>query len=804
VIYPGDFEEKVGFDVIRRMLKEKCLGSAGKLRIDKIAFSDDFGTIQPEIEITGEFREMLITSPGFPMTEYDDLSDEIFRIHTAGTYLLPETLLQLRHSLQIISDVIHFIRSLDSNSFPKITDLTADVFADTRILQEISRIMNEHGEIRDNASEKLNTIRKSITSLKSQIDKRIAQSLSQAKTQGWISDESNITVRNGRLVIPVPASNKRRIKGFIHDQSATGQTVYIEPAEVFELNNDIRQLELSEQQEIIKILMQFADFLRPNLPGILDSFIFLGHIDFLRSKASFALETGATKPLFANNAKIDWLEARHPLLLLSHKKLNKSVVPLDIKLDEEGRILIISGPNAGGKSVCLKTTGLLQYMLQCGLLVPLRETSEMGIFRDIFIDIGDQQSIDNDLSTYSSHLINIKNLLEFASERTLFLIDEFGAGTEPQSGGAIAESVLEALNEKKAFGVVTTHYANLKLQAAKGNGMINGAMLFDTRKLKPLYKLSIGKPGSSFAFEIAANIDFPTEILAGATEKAGTSKLDYDKLIQELDNEREALLLKEKQLQRADELLSSLIKKYEKLQSDLETNQKSILENARTEAKRLIEGSNSLIEKTIREIRQSQADKSKTKQLRLEMQEQAEKLQKPVPGIAKTVNIPEPEPVVKSNPEIGDPVKIEGQSEIGEIEELSTVDALVAFKTVKLRVPLQKLIALEKTAGQTKAKKSFDYRYHNIVNDINARLANFKLNIDVRGHRGEEAVTLVQRYVDEALLLNVPEVSILHGKGNGILRRMIRDCLQSVPEVRSMNDEILERGGAGITVVRFR
>lgn len=806
MIYPGDFEQKIGFDIIRRMLKERCLGLPGKLLADGIAFSAEYPVIRSELEITGEFREMLITSPGFPINEYDDLSSELHRIHTAGTYLLPENLMQLRHSLTIVNDVIHFFRTLDSSSFPNIAGLTADVFVDLRIIQEINRIMNEHGEIRDNASEKLLTIRKSIAGIKSQIDRRIAQSLTQAKTQGWISDESNITLRNGRLVIPVPAANKRRIKGFIHDQSATGQTVFIEPAEVFELNNDIRQLELSEQQEIIRILLQFTDYLRPYLSGIIESFAFLGHIDFLRAKAVFALETGGTKPLFTSKQKIDWLEARHPLLLMSHKKLNKPVIPLDIGLDETNRILIISGPNAGGKSVCLKTVGLLQYMLQCGLLVPVRETSEMGVFANIFIDIGDQQSIDNDLSTYSSHLINIKNLLEFAGSNTLFLIDEFGAGTEPQSGGAIAETVLEVLNAKKAFGVVTTHYANLKLLASKGNGIINGAMLFDTRKLKPLYKLNIGKPGSSFAFEIAANIDFPAEILSGAAEKAGTSKLDYDKLIQELDNEREEILLKEKQLQRADELLSSLISKYEKQQLDLEAKRKLILENAQAEAKRLVEGSNSLIENTIREIRQSQAEKSKTRQLRVEMQEKAEELQETVNQISNTVkNVePETEPVIKLNPEIGDPVRIEGQSEIGEIEELSVSDALVAFKTVKLRVPLQRLVALEKPAGQQKTKKSFDYRYHNIINDINARLANFKLSIDVRGYRGEEAVTLIQRYVDEALLLNVPEVSILHGKGNGILRRMIREYLQSVHEVRTMSDEILERGGAGITVVRFR
>ncbi|HNX43605.1 MAG TPA: Smr/MutS family protein [Bacteroidales bacterium] len=808
MIYPGNFEEKIGFDVIRGLLKDKCLGPAGKRLIDAITFATRFQDIDPELLVTGEFRELLLTVPGFPMSDYLDLDEELQRIRTAGTFLIPENLVQLRHSLSVVSDVLNFIRSLDSYSFPATIRLAEDVFVDGRIISEINRILNEQGEIRDNASEKLFSVRKSIVSLRSQIDRRIAQSLTQAKTQSWISEEAQITIRNGRLVIPVPAANKRRIKGFIHDQSATGQTVYIEPADVFELNNDIRQLELSEQQEIVRILIQFTDFLRPGLDNISIAFDFLGRVDFLRAKAVFALETGGTKPFFRNDRKIDWIEARHPLLFLSHKRLNKPVIPLDIRLDEENRILIISGPNAGGKSVCLKTVGLLQYMLQCGLLVPMKETSETGVFTDLFIDIGDQQSIDNDLSTYSSHLINIKNLLSFAGKSSLFLIDEFGAGTEPQSGGAIAETVIESLNQKMAFGVVTTHYANLKLLASKGSGIVNGAMLFDTRKMKPLFKLSIGKPGSSFAFEIASNIDFPAEILSKAIEKAGTSKLNYDKLIQGLENERAEISLKEKQLQHADDLLASLISKYETLKSDLEKKRKSILEDAQAEARHMIADSNTLIEKTIREIRQSQAEKSKTRQLRQEITEMAAKLETDASpdreSIPATAPESQPEPVVKAFPEIGDPVKIEGQSEIGEIEEMTSADALVAFRTVKLRVPLNRLIPFEKTGDKPKGKSAYDYRYHNIVNEINARLANFRLSIDVRGHRGDEAVALVQKYIDEAILLNVPEVSILHGKGNGVLRRMIRDYLHTVSEVRQMTDESLERGGAGITVVRFR
>ncbi len=808
MIYPGNFEEKIGFDVLRNLLMQKCLGEAGRKRVQEISFSSDFDLIKQKLSLLGEFREMLITVPGFPMSDYDDLDNELARIRTAGTYMFAETILQLRHSLTVTAEILHFVRSTDAASFPNILQLCDGIYADERVLAEITRIMNDHGEIRDTASEKLFTIRKSIAGLKSQIDRRIAQSLSQAKTQGWISDEANITIRNGRLVIPVPAANKKRVKGFIHDQSATGQTVYIEPAEVFEMNNDIRQFELSEQQEIIRILTQFTDLIRPSIPQLLAMTEFIGQVDFLRASTMFALETGSVKPLISGNQVIDWKDARHPLLLLSHKRQNKTVVPLDISLNGDNRILVISGPNAGGKSVCLKTVGLLQYMLQCGLLIPVRETSEAGIFSNIFIDIGDQQSIDNDLSTYSSHLINVKNLLSFAGKETLFLIDEFGAGTEPQSGGAIAETVLERLNDQKAYGVVTTHYANLKVLAAKSPGMINGAMMFDTRRMQPLFKLVAGKPGSSFAFEIAANIQFPGEILSAASEKAGTSQLNYDKLMQELENERIEIALKEKQLQRADELLASMINKYNTLNTELEHKKKLIIENARSEAQRIIGESNTLIEKTIRDIKQVQAEKARTRKIRLDMQSKAEELiiqgedtKTPIPDIYSEDNH---EVIKNASPDVGDTVKIIGQSEIGNIEELGANEALVAFNTVKLRVPLSKLVVLTGEGKLRGSGKPYDYKYHKIVNDINARLANFKLSIDVRGYRGEEAVALIQKYIDEAILLNVSEVSILHGKGNGILRRMIRDYLHSVPEVRQMNDEILERGGAGITVVRFK
>jgi DNA mismatch repair protein MutS2 len=536
-----------------------------------------------------------------------------------------------------------------------------------------------------------------------------------------------------------------------------------------------------------------------------DSIDFLGRLDFLRAKALLAIETGSMRPVLYHRQSFNWLQARHPLLMLSLKKQKREIVPSDITLDENHRILIISGPNAGGKSVLLKTVGLLQYMLQCGLLIPVLDTSEAGIFEHLFIDIGDQQSIENDLSTYSSHLLNIKKLLEYADKKTLFLIDEFGAGTEPQSGGAIAEAVLETLNEKKAYGVVTTHYANLKLLASNHSGFINGAMLYDTRHMKPLFILRAGKPGSSFAFEIALNIAFPKEVLEKAGHKVGHAKLDFDKQMQDLEAEKLELSQKEKQLQQADEMLSGLINRYTTLKADLDRKQKEILEKAKLEAQSILNKSNQIIEKTIREIKQSQADALLTKQLRTEIKKFAEQVSEPplTETATEKEEIPVPEtasgsPVVK-----GSRVRMIGQHETGEVTEISGNEATVAFNTVILRVKTENL---EAVSSNTPVKKAVNrgVAYQNMVNDMNARMANFRLTIDVRGKRADETESLIQRYIDEAVMLHVSEVSILHGKGNGILRSVIRNYLSGLPEVKHLSDASLETGGSGITHVTLK
>ena len=805
MISPANFEEKTGFDAIRRMLNGYCLGEGGKSRVAGISFNNNSEELNKELDLTEEFRTLLLTVFGYPATEYFNLEEELNRIIIPGTFLPAESLMLLRTSYSGYCNCKTFISDTSANIFPRLHTLISGQTIEPGIISGINRVLDNEGNIRDNASPALLEIRKSLSRMIHMIDKKIAQALTQAKLDKYVPADTEIAIRDGHAVIPVNSSNKRKISGVIIDESATGQTSYIEPTEVFELRNSIRELELAERREIVKILIELADELRPYIQILKESLDFLGRLDFLRAKSLLAIETGSLKPVLHEQQSFNWIQARHPLLMLSLKKQKREIIPSDIALDGNNRILIISGPNAGGKSVLLKTVGLLQYMLQCGLLIPVLDTSEAGIFDHLFIDIGDQQSIENDLSTYSSHLLNIKNLLDIANQSTLFLIDEFGAGTEPQSGGAIAEAVLETLNDKKAYGVVTTHYANLKLLASNHPGFINGAMLYDTKNMKPLFMLKTGRPGSSFAFEIALNISFPKEVLALAGEKIGHGKLDFDKQMQDLEAEKLELNRKEKQLQQADEMLSGLIGRYNSLKEELDSKKKEILDKASTEAQSILNKSNQIIEKTIREIKQSQADATRTKQLRTEIKEFTEQI----------VNIPfiEPEPEQQETetpePAIGKPVlkgsrvRMKGQHESGEVVDIHGSEATVAFNTVTLKVRTNNLEVLQ---ANTPVKKSVNrgIAYQNMVNDMNARMANFRITIDVRGKRADETETLIQRYIDEAIMLHVSEVSILHGKGNGVLRSVIRNYLSGIPEVKQFEDASLETGGSGITQVTLK
>jgi DNA mismatch repair protein MutS2 len=812
MIYPDNFEQKTGFDQVRKMLAERCISSLGRKWVEKMRFSSSHSLLQTLLDQTEEFRLMIITHENYPSGGFYDPMQVFERIKLEGTYPEPEELVEIRSSLATITDMIRFLQSKkteESLKYPSLHKLTENIYIDPAIVKEIDRIIDEKGEVRSNASAKLSEIRRNRSQLESQALRRINQLFAQAKKEGWIDSNSELALRNGRQVIPVPAAFKRKIKGFVHDQSTTGQTVFLEPEEVFETNNEIRQLELDERREIIRILKELADFMRPWLPQLTDAYLFLGKIDFIRAKAMLAVELQSQRPQLHNKPIINWVRARHPLLYLSFKPQKKHVEPLSLELSSPKTIIVISGPNAGGKSVCLKTVGLIQYMLQCGLLIPVEDHSDAGIFQDIMIDIGDEQSIENDLSTYSSHLANMRQFLRSCNPKSLFLIDEFGAGTEPRLGGAIAEAILIELSKKNSYGVVTTHYANLKILAGKDPGIVNGSMLFDTQNMRPLYRLKSGNPGSSFAFEIARSMGLPSEILKSAEKIAGSEHIDFDRQLQDLELKKMELDDKERQLRAGDSFLAEMIEKYQKLNDELESRKGDIVQQAKVDAKKILAESNRMIEKTIKEIRESSADKEKTRNLRENLQayskqfsdvdnqvsesrtqkkkklKQAEKSSKPEI---------EPGPVL-----LGDYVRIKGQETPGEVIEVTSKEALVAFGSVQMKISLQKLEKLsKKSIKQTERSVKVRYDF-----DINEKAAEFNPNLDVRGQRAQEALLKVRRFVDDAILLGTRNLKVVHGTGDGILREALRDYLRTIPEVKRARDEHPDRGGAGCTLIEI-
>jgi len=802
MIYPARFEEKIGFDKIRELISAECISPMGIRFVNKIRFSSNAEAIVKMLEQTVEFKQILQFGKPFPSSDFFDMREILRGIQTPGSYIEKEALFDLRTSLRTISEVLTYIDKLNHHDFPQLKLLTEELFFPTDVLKSADTIIDDKGEIKDNASDKLYDIRKQIVSRQRQVLKATKKAFEVAKKSGWIPENAEITVRNGRAVIPVKASDKRALHGLIHDESATGQTVFVEPGESFEINNQIRELENEERREIIKILTRFTDLLRPHLNDLFQLYRFLGLIDFIRAKAITAIKTEGHKPIVSSKKQLLLNEAKHPLLLLAHKAQNKVVVPLDLTLNTENRILVISGPNAGGKSVCLKTIGLLQYMLQCGLLIPVKEDSELFLFHRLFIDIGDEQSLENDLSTYSSHLLNMKYFLRNANENTLFLIDEFGTGTEPQLGGAIAASVLEELNKKSAFGVVTTHYTNLKIAAEKNKGMINGAMLFDSKEMQPLYKLQTGKPGSSFTFEIARKIGFPKYVLQKARQKSGKKAVSFDQQLQQLELEKLKIEKKEKQLNTTEEKLAAALEKYEGLKQNLEKSKKSILEQANQKALEIIESSNKAIEKTIREIKEGKADKIITKAAREKLTEEKNRLKKPKQHHKANKSPDSSVDIETSRLSPGDWVQIKDMDVVGELISIDGEDALVNVNNVRLRTTAAKL---EKSNNKPKAHAtSFKSSQRGIMHEINKKVTNFNLSIDLRGKRADETMSILKKYIDDAILLNIKEVSILHGKGYGILRDIIREYLQSVDEVQHFGDAPLDMGGSGITRVRFK
>lgn len=810
-IYPANFEEKTGFDKIREMLLERCYSTLGENEVRKIKFNTSKDQIKCLLNHTEEFRQIILAGKNFPGANYYDPTDVFKQLRPADTFAEPEILLELKLSLETIIKIMDFLaRAHDDGKleYPWLAQLTGGLEVDKDLPSQINALIDEQAIVRGNASPALAKIRKEQLDLGKKALQRINSILSEGKAQGWIKKDAELALRNGRQVIPVAVAFKRKVRGFIHDHSATGQTAFLEPEEVFELNNRIRELAMEERQEIIRLLKAFADILRPMIPALKQGYDMLGHVDAIRAKASLALDMEAMKPQLKDQAQLKWVNAKHPLLYLAYKKQNKHVEPLTIELNYEDRILVISGPNAGGKSVCLKTCGLLQYMLQCGLLVPMDNYSEAGIFQHLFIDIGDEQSLENDLSTYSSHLLNMKYLLAHANQGTFFLIDEFGSGTEPRIGGAIAEAILEELNAKKAMGVVTTHYTKLKLMAGKHPGMLNGSMLFDSKQMKPLYRLKTGIPGSSFAFEIARSIGLSDALLEKAGSLSGDHDLDFDIQLQDLEAKKTELEAKEKQLRHADDFLSEMIEKYERLRDELQERKNEILLEARREAKQILSGTNKMIENTIRVIKEAQAGKEQTRKARRHLEDftiaQEEKLAKiPLPAAGKKARKKQAKPDIDLDPSpirVGDIVKVKDQDTPGEVAKISGGKAMVVFGSIQLRIAINELVKLKKSSNRMSAARkpgtpsSFD---------INARAAAFKPEIDLRGEKVDQALHKLQAHIDDAYLLGVPQIRILHGKGDGILRPAIRNFLQNIPHVHRYRDEHPDRGGAGITIVDF-
>ncbi|MDR0333285.1 MAG: endonuclease MutS2 [Dysgonamonadaceae bacterium] len=804
MIYPDNFEQKIEFFKIRQLVSDHCLSSLGRDKTAEMQFSQTFEEVDVWLSQVDEFAHILQEEDNFPSDHFYDVRPMLKHIRVEGSWIGLTVLFELRRSLQTIHNIIAFLLRDDEKEpkYPHLFDLAENVIIYPEITKRIDAILDSFGQIKDNASPRLSEIRRELTSTFNGISKSLNAILRKAQAEGFVEKDVSPSMRDGRLVIPVNPSFKRKIKGIVHDESTSGKTVYIEPSEVVEANNRIRELENEERREITKILIDFTTYIRPFLPSLLESYNFLAEIDFIRAKAKFALQINAIRPSIENKQQIDWVQAVHPLLFLSLKKQNRKIVPLDITLENENRILIISGPNAGGKSVCLKTVGLLQYMMQCGLLIPLRENSRVGFFNDIFIDIGDEQSIENDLSTYSSHLLNMKFFVKNCTEHSLLLIDEFGSGTEPQIGAAIAEALLDKFNQRKSFGVITTHYQNLKHFANENAGVTNGAMLYDRHEMQPLFRLSIGNPGSSFAVEIARKIGLPEDVITQASETVGSDYINMDKYLQDISRDKRYWEQKREEVRRERKRLEELTSKYEINIDDIQKQKKEIITQARQQAEKLISESNARIENTIREIKENQADKEKTRLARQSLNEFRNKEINTSDISKKKQKSKENKPKEKSPTpqtplQLGDNVRLKGQTSIGEIIEISDKKAVVAFGMIKSTVGLEKL---ERVSNNQLKKET---RISNIRDIIHEKKLDFKQDIDLRGMRGDEALQAVMYFVDDAIQLGIARVRILHGTGTGALRQIIRDYLRTVSGVSHYADEHVQFGGSGITVVDF-
>ena len=828
MIYPSNFETKVGFDRIRTQIVDSCSMQSARELIEAEGFSRSQSEVERRLRLADEMRTVISMEPGAEIGEQEDIRHIVDKAAVEGAYLGAEECVVLSRALRSASTIVRFVMSRREDSYPMLRKLASGVELFPELLAAIERVVDEKGEVRSSASSELASLRRAIREHEGQVAKRLQQVLQRAKASGIVEADAMISIRDGHAVIPVAAANKRKISGFIHDESATGRTFYIEPVEVVELNNELRELEYEEKREVVRILTELTALLRGDIEGLSRIEVFLTHIDALRAKARWALAYGAVRPIISTDGRLVLRKARHPLLEQTLKAQNKEIVPLDMELNAERRILVISGPNAGGKSVCLKTTGILQYMVQCGFLVPVLENSEFPLFDSLMIDIGDQQSMENDLSTYSSHLLNMKSMLQEASPRTMILIDEFGSGTEPTIGGAISEAILERFVNKGCYGVITTHYANIKYFASRHDGVANGAMSFDVKQIRPLFSLEMGKPGSSFAIEIARKTGLPEDVVRSAMELAGEDHINLEKQLREIARDKRYWAEKRDRIRVTDRKVEQLEQTYSDRLQSIKDERKAILDKARREAEEMISNANRTIENTIRTIREAQAEKELTRMARKELEVFAEgvtdgskaaddRIEREMERLSRRRERREQraaerekgveQPVVTKTEvvqpiEVGSKVKIDGQDVPGVVQMIKGGKAQVAFGQMMIMVEKSRLKPISSSEFKQATRPTTARTVVSV--DIRERKLNFRDSIDVRGMRASEALEAVEDLIDDALMVGVSGVTILHGKGTGALKEEIRRYLRTVRDVASVADDHADRGGAGITVVRFK
>ena len=848
MIYPENYEHKIGFNDIKSLLSGFCQSELGRERVDALKMMTEVGAIRQSLQESQELGTILEEAVELPEMSFYDLRPAIQRIRLEGAHIEEDDLGRLKKSLDTLHSWLRIIRATSDNgetlSYPALNQLSMGVFTFIAVAGAIDKTLDRYGKIKDEASPELARIRHDLRASEGSVNRTLHGILRTVKDEGLVAQDVTPTFREGRLVIPVSPTLKKRLRGIVHDESATGKTVFIEPQEVVEANNRIRELEAEEKREIIQILKHITMLIRPNTKELLRAFSFLADLEFVKARVSLAKHIGGIYPNVAPYPIIDWTLAQHPLLKLSLEKQGKKVVPLEIKLDRKQHILIISGPNAGGKSVCLKTVGLIQYMLQCGLPVPVGENSKLGIFNKLAIDIGDEQSIEDDLSTYSSHLLNMKNMMKMADSATLLLIDEFGGGTEPTIGGAMAEAILMRYTQKGAFAVITTHYQNLKHFADAHDGVVNGAMLYDRHKMQALFQLQIGNPGSSFAIEIARKIGIPEEVIADATNLVGKEYVNADKYLLDIVRDKRYWEGKRQTIHSQEKQMEQTIQRYEQEMEDLKRKRREIIQGARQQAEEIIQNSNAVVENTIREIREAQAEKERTREIRNELNEFREQLdqatrsehdemierkmrqiqerkkrqedrrrekaersiqQSQQPALGNLLSALGAKPQGANGISVGMTVKIAGTTAIGTVEKIDGSKITVQFGMVRSVMDAKKLVPAKSEKKEEKqAFQIATFVSRDTQDKIRDTHLNFHPEIDIRGMRGDEALDTITHYMDDAILVGASRIRILHGTGNGILRQLIRQYLRTVPQVVSARDEDVRFGGAGITVVEIK